>query len=151
NGEAFVNVIIDVPSKFNIKPWFPNGVGEAVLYELKVVISNAHESVSKSQKIGFRTIELSQEELHAEKAGNNIINAFYFKVNNVPIFTKGTNWIPAHVLYEAITDSYLYDLLLSCKLANMNMVRVWGGGFYEDDRFYEIADELGLLVYQDMM
>ena len=109
------------------------------------------ENVSKTIKIGFRTVELSEESLHVSHPDKNGVNAFYFKVNGVPIFAKGANWIPAHVLYEAITEDYIYDLLLSSKLANMNMIRVWGGGFYEMDRFYEIADELGLLVFQDMM
>lgn len=149
-GEAHVNLLTEVPSSVNIKPWFPNGLGDQVLYNLKVTVTYKTETVSKSQRIGFRTIELSQEELKAPKADHNI-NAYYFKVNGLPIWTKGANWIPAHVLYEAISYEYLYDLLFAAKQANMNMIRVWGGGFYENDRFYEIADELGLLIYQDMM
>lgn len=151
-GEAHINLLTEVPTTLNIKTWWPNGLGDQPLYELKAtVVSGGGETVVKSQKIGFRTIELSQEELKAAKAGHNIINAYYFKVNGVPFFSKGANWIPAHVLYEAITDQYLYDLLLASKQANMNMIRVWGGGFYETDRFYEIADQLGLLIFQDMM
>ncbi|XP_064488178.1 beta-mannosidase-like isoform X3 [Ornithodoros turicata] len=76
---------------------------------------------------------------------------FYFKINNVPIYAKGSNWIPADILPERVTKEYLTYLLQSAKFANMNMLRVWGGGIYESDFFYQTADELGILIWQDFM
>ncbi|KAH7951364.1 hypothetical protein HPB52_008221 [Rhipicephalus sanguineus] len=76
---------------------------------------------------------------------------FYFKINGVPIFAKGSNWIPADIFPERVTKAYIRDLLQSAKDANMNMIRVWGGGIYEKDYFYDLADELGILIWQDLM
>lgn len=67
------------------------------------------------------------------------------------MFAKGSNWIPAEVLPEKATDEQVYQLLLSAKMTNMNMLRVWGGGIYETDYFYDIADEMGILIWQDLM
>lgn len=99
------------------------------------------------KRIGFRTIELIQEP-NEEDDGLT----FYFKVNGIPIFMKGSNWIPSHILPEKAQDPVkLKSLLLAAKDANMNMLRVWGGGFYESDTFYDLADEMGILIWQDMM
>lgn len=77
---------------------------------------------------------------------------FYFKVNGVAIFAKGSNWIPANILPEQGTDAKRVRFLLeSARDVHMNMLRVWGGGVYESDEFYEIADELGILIWQDFM
>ncbi|XP_049525027.1 beta-mannosidase-like [Dermacentor silvarum] len=77
--------------------------------------------------------------------------AFAFVVNDVPVYAKGSNWVPPDIFPERITNSYVRELLLSVKEANMNMLRVWGGGVYETDYFYSFADELGILIWQDMM
>lgn len=147
-GEASISAFMLVPSKFQIKPWFPNGVGLQYLYSLTAkVVGAAGESTSKTIRIGFRTVKLIQKRLPSTEEAYS----FYFEVNNLPIFSKGSNWIPAHVLHESYSEEYIRDLLISAKLANMNMLRVWGGGIYEDDRFYEIADEYGILIWQDMM
>jgi beta-mannosidase len=72
-------------------------------------------------------------------------------VNGVPFFAKGANWIPADAFAPRVTDEWYDDLLSSADDANMNMLRVWGGGIYEDDVFYDICDELGICVWQDFM
>ncbi|OTF82415.1 Beta-mannosidase-like protein, partial [Euroglyphus maynei] len=95
----------------------------------------------------FRTIELVQDRLNSSVEAYS----FYFRVNGVPIFAKGSNWIPAHVLNENVKPEYVQYLLWSAKAANMNMLRVWGGGIYESDYFYQLADEYGILIWQDMM
>ena len=77
--------------------------------------------------------------------------SFYFKINSVPIFLKGANWIPADSFQERITSSVIKDLFNSSIDANINTLRVWGGGIYEQDRFYELADELGIMIWQDLM
>ncbi|GFS83583.1 beta-mannosidase [Trichonephila clavipes] len=130
----------------DIKLWWPNGLGDQPLYLLKVVFSNNKETSSKSINIGFRTVELVEEPI--EKSPGL---SFYFRVNGVPFFAKGSNWIPADSFQERITPKYIEDLLQSAKDANMNMLRVWGGGIYESDEFYETADKLGLLIWQDFM
>lgn len=131
---------------FDIKLWWPNGLGDQPLYLLKVVFSNDKETTSKSINIGFRTVELVQEPI-AKSPGLS----FYFRVNGIPFFAKGSNWIPADSFQERITPKYIESLLQSAKDANMNMLRVWGGGIYESNEFYEIADKLGLLIWQDFM
>lgn len=79
-------------------------------------------------------------------------SSFYFKVNDIPIFAKGSNWIPSSVFPELSADEKtLRHLLKSAKEAHMNMLRVWGGGYYESDLFYQIADEYGIMIWQDFM
>ncbi len=77
--------------------------------------------------------------------------SFYLSVNGVPTFIRGANWIPAHSFPSAVTKSDYLNLLLSAKQANINLLRVWGGGYYEDDVFYELCDSLGIMVWQDFM
>ncbi|XP_075749228.1 beta-mannosidase [Rhipicephalus microplus] len=77
--------------------------------------------------------------------------AFYFVVNDIPVYAKGSNWVPPDIFPERIANDYVKELLLSVKEANMNMLRVWAGGVYETDYFYSLADELGILIWQDFM
>jgi beta-mannosidase len=136
-------------TKIQIIPWFPNGVADntQTLYDLEVRLKNlkSKEVSSKKVRIGFKTIELIQDPIIPEGL------TFYFKINNKPFYAKGSNWIPANALSEYVTKQYLRDLLESAKEANMNMLRVWGGGIYELDEFYELADELGIMIWQDFM
>jgi beta-mannosidase len=100
---------------------------------------------TKSIQVGFRTIELVQEQMD-----NGL--SFYFKVNKIPIFMKGSNWIPAHILPEKTAEvSKVTELLEAARDAKMNMLRVWGGGVYESELFYELADKFGILIWHDMM
>ncbi|KAH8369201.1 hypothetical protein KR009_003852 [Drosophila setifemur] len=136
--------------------WWPNDYGEQKLYPLHLTLKawlGAHgpeiRSRTKSHKslrVGFRTLELVEE-----PGPDGIGNTFLFRVNGVDIFMKGSNYIPSHILPELQTDDQILHLLRSAKEANMNMLRVWGGGVYESDYFYEVADTLGLLIWQDMM
>lgn len=84
-------------------------------------------------------------------AGNNGLT-FYISVNHVPVFMKGSNWIPSHILPErANNPRTIRRLLTDVRDAHMNMLRVWGGGLYESDELYALADEMGILIWQDMM
>ncbi|KAG8191625.1 hypothetical protein JTE90_012342 [Oedothorax gibbosus] len=138
--------VITIPKNFNVKLWWPNGLGDQPLYSLQAVFSNNQEKSFKSVKIGFRTVELIQEPV-----ANSTGLSFYFKVNGIPFFSKGSNWIPADSFQERATLEYANNLLQSAKDANMNMLRVWGGGVYESNDFYELADKKGLLIWQDLM
>jgi beta-mannosidase len=136
----------------NPQRWWPNGLGEQILYDFEITLSplsSPHKpQPTYHKRWGFRTIDLIQEK-------DEIGESFYFNVNNVPVFMKGANWIPAHSFTSEMNGEKgkaKYQMLLeSCKDANMNMLRVWGGGVYENDYFYELCDELGLLVWQDFM
>ncbi len=129
----------------NPKLWWPNGYGEQSLYDLEIVIENSKGVLdSIKRKVGIRKIEIVQEKDEEGKT-------FFFKVNNVPVFCKGVNWIPADSFLPRVSRQ-VYDYLLSkAKEAHMNMLRIWGGGAYEDEVFYELCDEKGLLIWQDFM
>jgi beta-mannosidase len=121
--------------------WWPNGMGAQKLYSAAV----SAEGRSIARKIGLRTVEVVRED--EGDAGES----FFFRVNGRDIFSKGVNWIPCEAHPSRRTKRRIENLLNLAAKANMNMVRVWGGGVYEQDCFYEKCDELGLLVWQDMM
>ncbi len=122
------------------KLWWPNGFGEQPLYQASVTA----DGQTVERKIGLRTVELVREK---DGAGET----FGFRVNGVDVFAKGANWIPCEAHPARRTRERYAYLLQSMADANMNMVRVWGGGIYEPDFFYEECDRLGILVWQDMM
>ncbi|KAF7639983.1 Manba-prov protein [Meloidogyne graminicola] len=145
--EEIVNILI--PSN-KIKLWWPNGYGSQPLYNLTLKIYSNEELLDFSQKrIAFRTIYLNQS--FVNKSDHEKGRLFQFEINNLSIFLKGTNWIPISV-FPSRNNSLRRDFLFhSIIKANMNVLRVWGGGFYESDEFYDLADELGLLIWQDFM
>lgn len=129
----------------NPKLWQPNGWGEAYLYNMKFSLHKDSDLLSAEEmKVGLRTIELVQQKDTQGKS-------FYFKVNGNPLYIKGTNWIPADSFSPRITKEKYWKLIRDTKDANMNMIRIWGGGIYEDDEFYKACDENGILVWQDFM
>jgi beta-mannosidase len=125
--------------------WWPNGMGSPNLYELTVELKHDNQLFDiKRQNFGIRTIELIQEE---DKIGTS----FYFKVNGKPIFMKGANYIPQDVFLPRVTNRSYQKIIEKAVKSNMNMLRVWGGGIYEKDIFYELCDKNGILVWQDFM
>ncbi len=129
----------------NPQLWWPAGLGSQKLYTLRARVTSGDKvSDELSTRIGLRTLELRQQ---PDSAGKS----FMFVVNGVPVFAKGANWIPADSFPERVTRERYRQLLESARDANMNMLRVWGGGYYESDEFYELCDELGLMVWQDFM
>ncbi len=126
--------------------WWPAGLGPQRLYTLETRLADSDGKIrdARATRIGLRTIEVVHER---DKEGKS----FFIKVNGAPVFMKGANWIPADSFVTRMTDERYRFLLQSAVDANMNMLRVWGGGIYEDNRFYDLADELGLLVWQDFM
>ncbi|ESO06388.1 hypothetical protein HELRODRAFT_64903, partial [Helobdella robusta] len=126
----------------SIKMWWPYGMGDQVLY---AVVSH-FELDSKMIRIGFRTVDLVQDYVQED---NGL--TFYFSINNQPLFLKGSNWIPMTNFLTNQTSDEADWLLRSAIEVNMNVLRVWGGGVYETDEFYQRADELGILIWQDFM
>lgn len=129
--------------------WWPNGYGEQPLYQVEIAIySGDMEHTSsldqRTYQLGLRTIELRQEE---DAWGRS----FEFVVNGVPVFAKGSNWIPADSFPTRISDEQLEKLIRSAAETHQNMLRVWGGGFYEDERFYNLCDRYGILVWQEFI
>jgi len=137
---AGTNVVRTRVTIRNPKLWWPNGYGVQPLYDLTVRV--AGDEIRK--RIGLRNLEVLNIE---DKRGLSLT----FRVNGVEIFCKGANWIPADAIPQRQTRAVIDDLLTSAQQAHMNMIRVWGGGQYESDDFYELCDEKGLLVWQDFM
>lgn len=125
--------------------WMPNGWGDPALYTFTATVSVDGKVVaSREEAIGLRSIRVVMED---DKDGKS----FYFEVNGKPMFAKGSNYIPGDALLPNMTGERYARLFEDIRAANMNMVRVWGGGIYEDDRFYEEADRNGILVWQDFI
>lgn len=124
----------------NPRLWWPNGYGAQPLYTLTVTRDG--EQVAK--KIGLRTLTVSQQK---DEWGNE----FAFMVNGVKIFARGGNYIPEDAVYPHITEEKIKRLLGDCVRANFNCIRVWGGGYYPLDAFYDLCDSFGLIVWQDLM
>ena len=120
--------------------WFPAGYGAQPLYRYEVEAGDA----KRSARTGLRKVELRRD---PDDKGRS----FYFAVNGIPVFAKGANSIPFDMFQPRVTRAKLRRVLESARDANMNMVRSWGGGYYESDDFFDLADELGLLVWQDFM
>ncbi|EFW90052.1 glycoside hydrolase family 2 sugar binding protein [Haladaptatus paucihalophilus DX253] len=140
DGEVALSMTVEKPEL-----WWPAGRGDQPLYDLGVTVEGdvAH---SVAERIGFRDVELVRP-----PDGDGDGEGFHLRVNGEPIFARGANWIPADAMYRNVTTETYDDLLSSAVDANMNAVRVWGGGYYERDAFYRLCDEKGLLVWQDFM
>jgi beta-mannosidase len=135
-----LDLIVNNPSL-----WWPNGMGQQPLYRFQVRLVRNGELLDQSAvRIGLRTLELRQK---PDSWGKS----FEFVINGVPVFAKGGNWIPADSFPSRITNERYRDLIKSVRDTNMNMLRVWGGGIYESDDFYDLCDEMGILVWQDFM
>lgn len=134
---------VEVPAP---RLWWPRGYGAQPLYTVKVTLTGADGTVQDtwSRRIGLRTMEV-----HREK--DTWGECFAHRVNGVDIFAMGADYIPEDSLTGRRSAARTRRLLEDCAAAHFNTIRVWGGGFYPDDWFYDICDELGLLVWQDLM
>ena len=125
--------------------WWPNGLGAHPLYTFKArLLINGQPIDETTTRTGLRSLELRQQ---PDESGKS----FTFVINGVPVFAKGGNWIPADSFPTRISKDKYRQLLESVRDTNMNMLRVWGGGIYEHNDFYELCDEMGILVWQDFM
>jgi len=125
--------------------WFPVGYGPQALYRFTVKVEADHHTLATAEKrTGLRSVELRRER---DANGQGMA----FVVNGIPVFAKGANVIPFDAFAPRVDTARIRQILTAARDANMNMVRNWGGGYYESDTYYDIADELGLLVWQDFM
>lgn len=134
------NVITHNITIQNPRIWWPAGQGEQPLYELTTNL----EGEVTTRKIGLRKLEWIVEK-------DEIDHTFKCRINGRDITMMGANWIPADAIPSRVTPEVIRDLLDSAKAANMNMLRIWGGGQYEPDYFYDLCDELGILIWHDFM
>jgi beta-mannosidase len=144
-----VSVYKDSPKNISIeKPelWWPNGYGAQPLYKIKIMLVNAKGIVFDTweRRIGLRTMTV-----HIKK--DQWGESFAHEVNGVRIFAMGADYIPEDNILSRVTAKRTRGLLEQCAAANFNVIRVWGGGYYPDDFFFDICDELGLVVWQDFM
>ena len=125
--------------------WMPNGWGEPSLYKFTASLSVDGVEIAKQERnVGLRTVRVVMDDDEHGKS-------FYFVVNGKPMFAKGANFIPDDALLPNVTPERYKRIFEDVKAANMNMLRVWGGGIYEDDEFYDEADRNGILIWQDFM
>ncbi len=131
----------------NPKLWWSRGLGDAYLYTFTVEVLEQNQTLAvKSERTGIRAIRLVTEP-HPDYPGTS----FYFELNGVPVFAKGANHIPNDSFSPRVTlERYRHEIVTAVE-SNMNMLRVWGGGIYENDEFYDLCDEYGILVWQDFM
>jgi beta-mannosidase len=140
SGKAVVTIPVRAPQL-----WWPNQYGDQPLYKVEVEVQAETSTLaSTSVLIGLRSIELRQQ---PDQWGRS----WQFIVNGVPIFAKGSNWIPADAFPTRISDAYLEGLIRSAAESHQNMLRVWGGGLYEEERFYDLCDRYGILVWQEFI
>lgn len=142
SGRADVSFHIKKPTL-----WYPVRYGKQALYRVTATAFRRHDQLDTLvKKIGLRRAELVQRPVQ-EQAGTS----FFFRVNNIPLFCGGSNWIPADSFLPRLSKDKYFDWVKLVADGNQSMVRVWGGGIYESAHFYDACDELGILVWQDFM
>lgn len=124
--------------------WWPNGLGEQPLYKISCRLVNDKILAIDTVNYGIRDIKVIRD---PDATGQS----FYFKVNDIPVFMKGANYIPCDIFLPRVKLTDYEAIILAAKEANMNMLRVWGGGIYENNCFYDLCDKYGILVWQDCM
>ncbi len=125
--------------------WMPHGMGGQPLYAFTAQVVHKNEVVDeRRQSVGLRKMEVICEK-------DSLGESFFFRVNGHPVYAKGANYIPSDILLPRVTKAKYRRLFEDVRASNMNMLRVWGGGVYEDDYFYHLADSLGILIWQDFM
>ena len=139
--------VVKIPFQIeNPELWYPRGYGQPFMYNVIGSISIENVPVDyKTCQVGIRTLNV------VEQVSQDSVNGFYIEVNNIPIFAKGANYVPQDVFPSRVTDEQYIRIIDEIKAANMNMVRVWGGGIYEDNLFYDLCDKEGILIWQDFM
>jgi beta-mannosidase len=144
-GVSHFTLTLDVA---NVALWWPAGYGTPNLYNLTVSWTNdaTQQTSTITKRIGFRTVEIITKP-YPDQEGLS----FYYQINGVPTFIKGANFVPLDSFESRVTPDVIRRVLMSTVEANMNLVRVWGGGIYQWDLFYDLCDEWGVMVWQEFM
>lgn len=136
------NIVLNIS---NPELWWPNGYGKQPLYYLEISLYHDDDLLEqKKYTLGLRTLNISQEK---DQWGKE----FTFQINGIKIFTRGANYIPEDCIYSQITRERMEYLIQSSVQANFNCLRIWGGGYYPSDEFYELCNQYGIIVWQDLM
>jgi len=138
-NDITVDYVIDNPEL-----WWPNGLGEQNMYKVTAEVVTKKGKDTFTHNLGLRTVELVRDT-------DDIGISFYFRVNGHPVFMKGANVIPNDVFLDRVTPEKYENIIGSAAKSNFNMLRVWGGGIYEKDIFYDLCDQYGILIWQDFM
>jgi beta-mannosidase len=139
NNEVKLRFMVNNPSL-----WWPNGLGDHPVYQIDGILSKGNIEVDKIKtNAGLRKVRLVQD---PEPDGGK---SFYFEINGIPVFAKGANYIPSDIFPSRVTDKHYEEIINAAVNANMNMLRVWGGGIYENDIFYDLCDRNGIMIWQD--
>ena len=153
-GSDFIEQEIDVSGQKNlcnfnvknVKLWWPHDYGEQPLYNYKVTLIRDGKTMDEKQgRLAFRTVDLLEKPVDKNTLG------YTFAINGKQVYVKGSNWVPVECFTGTIQNDKYRKLIDLAKSANANMLRVWGGGIYEKDFFYDYCDEQGMLVWQDVM
>lgn len=143
-GTHSIEEPFEIPSP---RLWYPNGMGEPYLYDVELVLEKEGRELDRTAvRCGVRTVSLRCRD-DADGRGRG----FGFEINGIPVFCKGSNYVPADAFLPRISREKTEFLVRSAAQANMNMLRVWGGGTYESDDFYEMCDRYGIMVWQDFV
>ena len=143
SGTNFLDFHALIP---DAKLWWPNGAGEQPLYTAAVTLKSADfELTGEPVRFGIRTVSLD-----LEKYGDHD-RRFAVRVNGQDIYCKGGDWIPSDSIYARVTDEKYHTLIREAGECNFNMLRIWGGGIYERDEFYDLCDAYGILIWHDFM
>ncbi|MBQ1942020.1 MAG: hypothetical protein II368_00030, partial [Clostridia bacterium] len=130
----------------NPKLWWPNGMGDQPLYDYKLTLNNFDKPADVYEGyMAFRKVEMDEGVIDAEHLN------FQLKINNLPVFLSGSNWVPQDCLTGTVTDETYIRHIKQAKDANFNILRVWGGGVYEKEIFYRLCDENGIMILQETM
>ncbi len=154
NGIALEQHIMAAGSKLKhrfwiLQPelWYPHTLGTQPLYRLRVSLEQAGICLdSQEQTFGIRQVRVVKEAIE-----NQVGTSFYFEINGIAMFTNGANWIPDDLMLARVTGERYKARIEATKNANMTMLRIWGGGIYENKVFYDLCDQMGILVWQDFM
>ncbi len=140
-GASQVELDFSIPSP---ERWWPNGLGEPHLYSVTAEVRDARRADLRTARLGLRTVEVITQP-------DSMGESFFVRVNGVPAFMRGANYVPLDHFTPRVGDRRYRQLFQAAREGHMNMLRVWGGGIYEDDLFYDLADEHGILIWQDFM